>query len=141
MLNIASDPTIEKRWPDQDIINIACEGNVGFVPLNYISYPYMIDCLQNPKFISDYSREELYDSIINPKIIHFASEKPWNGNPKYSNLWWTYFNYLGLKKTSIFNEKASIYEIKIKKLRKQRLLLIISSIILLICIVVTLTVC
>ena len=53
-------------WPDQDIINIACKGKVGFLPLNYISYPYMMNLLSLPDFKSDYSREKLYDSIINP---------------------------------------------------------------------------
>ena len=102
MCQIINDTSIEKRFPDQDIINISCEGKVGYLPLNYISYPYMIDLLQKPDFISDYSREELYDSIINPKIIHFAAGKPWNSNPQYSNLWWTIFSYLGLEKTKIF---------------------------------------
>ena len=119
MLKIIQDTTIKKFFPDQDIMNIACDGKVGFIPLNYISYPYMIDLLQKPDFISDYSREELYDSIINPKIIHFAADKPWNSNPKYSNLWWTYFNYLGLEKTKIFKKSMSKTEIKIKKYRKQ----------------------
>lgn len=128
MLNIIQDKTIEKRFPDQDIMNIACEGKVGFIPLNYISYPYMIDLLQNPDFISDYTKEELYDSIINPKIIHFAAEKPWNNNPKYSNLWWTYFNYLNLEKSKIFKEVVSPEKRKLKKYKKLFLIFLIISI-------------
>lgn len=118
MLKIIDDISIEKRFPDQDIVNIACEGKVGFIPLNYISYPYMIDLLENPDFTSDYTREELYDSIINPKIIHFAANKPWNSDPKYSNLWWTYFHYLGLEKTKIFKQIKSKEMIKLKKYKK-----------------------
>ena len=118
MLKIIDDISIEKRFPDQDIVNIACEGKVGFIPLNYISYPYLIDLLQEKDFISDYTREELYDSIINPKIIHFAANKPWNNNPKYSNLWWTYFNYLNLEKTKIFKDVVSLEKNKIKKYKK-----------------------
>lgn len=118
MLEVINDDTIIKRWNDQDIVNIACEGKVGFIPLNYISYPYLIDLLQKPDFDSDYTREELYDSIINPKIIHFAAGKPWNNNPKYSNLWWTYFNYLNLEKTKIFKVAISSEKRKIKKYKK-----------------------
>ncbi len=121
MIEIVKDESIVKRWNDQDIMNISCGGKVGFLPLNYISYPYMIDLLSNPDFESDYSREELYDSIINPKIIHFAADKPWNSNPKYSNLWWTFFHYLGLEKTKIFKEPECInYEAeKFKKKHKK----------------------
>ena len=121
MLEVVNDKTIEKRFPDQDIMNISCNGNVGFLPLNYISYPYMIDLLQKPDYTSDYTREELYDSIINPKIIHFAASKPWNRSPKYSNLWWTLFNYLDLEKTKIFTVSANVnYEAeKFKKKYKK----------------------
>lgn len=128
MFNVIQDNTIEKIFPDQDIVNIACEGKVGFIPLNYISYPYLMDLLQNPDFDSDYSREELYDSIINPKIIHFAAVKPWNNNPKYSNLWWSYFNYLGLEKTKIFRNVISSENRKIKKYKKMSWIFLSSSI-------------
>ena len=128
MLNIVKDTSIEKRFPDQDIVNIACEGNVGFIPLNYISYPYMIDLLEKPEFESDYTREELYDSIINPKIIHFAASKPWNNNPKYSNLWWTYFNYLNLEKTKIFKDHIERDTLRYRKYKKLFLLFLTTSI-------------
>ena len=118
MLEVINDKTIEKRFPDQDIMNISCNGKVGFIPLNYISYPYMVDLLANPNFVSDYTKEELYDSIINPKIIHFAAQKPWNGMPNYSNLWWTYFNYLNLEKTKIFKDAISSEKRKIKKYKR-----------------------
>ncbi len=108
MMKIIEDKAIEKKWPDQDVINLACKGKIGFIPLNYISYPYLIDYLNNKNFDSHYSKEELFDSIIKPKIIHFAAEKPWNGSPNYSNLWWTIFNYLNLQITPIFSNKKYI---------------------------------
>lgn len=116
MLDIVRDNTIVKRWNDQDIVNIACEGKVGFIPLNYISYPYMLDLLQEKDFTSDYTRNELYDSILNPKIIHFAANKPWDSNPQFSNLWWAYFNFLELPYTKIFREIPS----EKKKLKRYR---------------------
>lgn len=129
MLDVIKDDTIIKRWNDQDIVNIACNGKVGFIPLNYISYPYLIDLLEKPDFVSDYTREELYDSIINPKIIHFAAGKPWNNNPKYSNLWWTYFNYLNLEKTKIFKDATSPEKCKVKKYKKLFLIFLASTIV------------
>ena len=88
MFEIINDETIVKRWPDQDIMNIACENKVGFLPLNYISYPYLLDVLSKNDFVSPYSRNELYDSIINPKIIHYAAVKPWkNSSIDYAINW------------------------------------------------------
>lgn len=105
MQEIIEDKSIIKKWNDQDIINIACQGKVEFIPLNYISYPYMYDLLQNSKFESHYTKEELYDSIINPKIIHYAAAKPWNDYVRYAINWWTIFDYLNLKPTKIFKVK------------------------------------
>ena len=104
MLEIIEDKTIVKRWNDQDIINIACQGQVTFLPLNYISYPYMIDLLNNPQFTSHYTRQELFDSILHPKIIHYAAQKPWNGVPRKADIWWEIFYYLKLSPTVIFRE-------------------------------------
>ena len=87
MLDVVKDDTIVKRWNDQDIVNIACGGKVAFLPLNYISYPYLPGLLRDPSFTSHYSRDELYDSFINPKIIHYASVKPWNGAPVRGDEW------------------------------------------------------
>ena len=136
MIEIIKDDTIVKRWNDMDVMNIACDNNVEFIPLNYISYPYLIDCLLKDDFVSHFSREELYDSVINPKIIHFAANKPWNGNPKYSNLWWTFFHYLGLKKTKIFKEyknpETEKYKKKYKKYKRLFNIFVIISIFLLV---------
>ena len=137
MIEVIRDKTIVKRWNDQDIINISCGGKVGFIPLNYISYPYLLDLLRDPKFKSDYTREELYDSIINPKIIHYAASKPWNSSVHHSLVWWTIFDYLKLEKTSIFKdevaEKASPERLKTRKYRKLfKLTLILLSILLIV---------
>lgn len=127
MIDIINDNTIIKRWNDMDIMNIACDNNVEYIPLNYIAYPYLLDEMQKKGFKSDFSREELYDSIINPKIIHYAAIKPWNNNPKYSEVWWTIFNYLKLKKTKIFREASSEIVKKYKKYKKLYLIFLIFS--------------
>lgn len=121
--NIATDNSIQKRFPEQDIMNIACENHVGFIPLNYISYPYLLDLLRKPDFISHYSRKEMFDSIINPKILHFAAQKPWNGNPQHADIWWNIFEYLNLPRTKIFRTVESS---AVKKYRKYKRLFNIS---------------
>lgn len=116
MFSVIMDDTIEKRWNDQDILNISCKGKVNFLKLNYISYPYLYENLvdrDNPLMSRLYTRDELYDSLINPYIIHFAAKKPWNSQPNYSNLWWTIFDYLKLPQSSIF--KVNRFEPKIKR--------------------------
>lgn len=130
MIEIVKDDSIIKRWPDQDIINITCNNQVAFVPLNYISYPYLLDLLQKDNFTSHYSREEMFDSIINPKIIHYAGNKPWHNNAKKAEIWWEIFYYLNLPKTSIFKEiEPSRIEKKYKKYKKLFNKLLIFSIV------------
>ncbi len=117
MLEIVHDDTIIKRFNDQDIMNIACENHVAFLPLNYISYPYLLDLLRKPDFISHYSRDEMFDSIINPKILHFAASKPWNGTPQHADTWWNIFEYLKLPRTSIFRD---VPDENVKKYKKYK---------------------
>mgnify|MGYP004659368821 FL=1 len=103
MIEIILDNSIIKRWNDQDIMNIACDNKVEFIPLNYISYPYLHSYLKKPNFTSHYTRDELYDSIISPKIIHYADVKPWASRDCFlAQIWWQIFDYLQLPKTSIF---------------------------------------
>lgn len=102
MMDIVRDDTIYKRWLDQDIINIACRNKVAFLPLNYIAYPTMLDYLVDGVAFTNYTQEELWDSILSPKIIHYAQVKPWRSPVRYADVWWDIFYYLGLPRTSIF---------------------------------------
>ena len=119
MIETIKDHSIPKRWLDQDILNIACDTKVGYIPLSYISYPYLIDLLKDPNFSSHYSREELYDSILKPKIIHFAGQKPWKEKTNYGSLWWSYYHYLNLPRTSIFNPLESVEHKKEHRYKKK----------------------
>jgi len=94
MMDVIEDDSIIKRWNDQDVINIACGGKVGFIPLNY--NPYLLDVINREGFASHFSRDELYDSFIHPKIIHYAAVKPWKGSAKRQEIWWGIHDYLGL---------------------------------------------
>lgn len=118
MMSVVRDETIVKRWNDQDIVNIACGGKVGFLPLNYISYPYLRNVMRMPGFVSHYTREELYDSVINPKIIHYAAAKPWNSRCDRSDEWWNIYDYLQLPRTGIFKEPEEL--VPVKKVNKYK---------------------
>lgn len=126
MIEIVQDETITKRWGDQDIMNISCENKVGFIPLNYIGYPYLLELLKKDDFVSHYSRKELYDSVINPKIIHYAAQKPWKDSGiEYAINWWTIFNYLNLPYTKIIKGKNVLREKCEKYKRRYKLFMIL----------------
>lgn len=97
MIAVMRDDTIVKGFPDQDVLNIVCEKKVAYLPLNYVSLPYLPEYLKRPDFVSHYSRDELYDSLINPKIIHYAGPKPWKEKLPYDDAWWIIYHYLNLK--------------------------------------------
>lgn len=96
MLEIVRDNTIIKRWNDQDVMNIACAGKVRFLPLNYIALPFLDEALRTPGFASHYTRDELYDSLFRPKILHYAGTKPWRARMNWDCDWWNVADYLGL---------------------------------------------
>lgn len=136
MIDIINDNTIEKRWFDMDVMNIACDNNVIYIPLNYICYPFLLNHIDNKQFKSSYSRDELYDSLINPKIIHYAGKKPWQDkNMSFAINWWVIFNYLKLPKTAIFIEKNEIdyFRNKYMKYKKFFKILIYFAVILVFC--------
>lgn len=124
MMKIIDDETIVKRWNDQDIMNIACRGKVAHIPLNYIAYPYMMQFLKRPNFTSHYTEEELWDSIINPKIIHYADAKPWRADVRYADVWWDIFYYLKLPQTSIFQNIYKQKDLAIHRYKKSRNILL-----------------
>jgi len=96
MMEIVRDGSIVKRWNDQDVMNIACAGKVKFLPLNYISLPFLDEIMRQPEFDSYYTRDELYDSVIRPKILHFAGTKPWQTRMNWDSAWWNVADYLRL---------------------------------------------
>lgn len=138
-MEILKDETIIKRWPDQDIMNIACDNRVAYIPLNYISYPYMIDLLKSGTFTSHYTNDELWDSVVNPKIIHYANGKPWKLTTRYEDVWWDIFTYLKLPKTKIFDDKGreSPYYRKCRKYKKRQTMLLVLTTLLLALLVAT----
>jgi lipopolysaccharide biosynthesis glycosyltransferase len=118
MLEVINDDSIEKKWNDQDIMNISCNNKVKYISLRYISYPYLMDIIAQEGFQSHYTREELLESLYKPKILHFAAWKPWKDSSiKRADIWWDVFTELNLKKTKIFTDKSLL--LKQMKLRDQ----------------------
>lgn len=117
MLAVVHDDSIPKRWPDQDILNIACDNKTALIPLNYVGYPYLLDSLKKTDFTSHYTRDELFDSLINMKIIHYANLKPWNAKIPYAEEWWTIYRYLNLSGKDETKIKDK-FQKKYKKYRK-----------------------
>ena len=97
MLEIIRDDTIVKRWNDQDVMNIACAGKVAFLPLNYIARPHLAEAVRKPGFASHFTRDEIYDAILRPKILHYAGTKPWRTKMNWDSAWWDIADYLGLE--------------------------------------------
>ena len=114
MMDIIKDKNIIKRWNDQDVMNLACNNKVQYISLRYISYPYLEEVMSNKNFESHYTREELIESITNPKILHFAAQKPWNAYPKYWRLWMDIFERLNLPKSKIFKSMSLKNKIYLK---------------------------
>lgn len=118
MIAVIRDDTIVKKFPDQDVLNIVCENKVAYLPLNYVCLPYLLCYLKRPDFVSHYSREELYDSIINPKIIHYAALKPWKREVAYWEFWWSIYYYLNLPRTSLITTDYTRFKNRIKRLKR-----------------------
>ena len=83
------ESNIDKEWGkmvtepyfyvDQDIINISCKNQIGFLPLKY-NVPAYLSTEQLFEFEKEnlYTKTEVFEAVNHPAIIHYAGEKPWN---------------------------------------------------------------
>lgn len=133
MMEIVRDDTIVKKWPDQDVMNIACAEHVKFLPLNYVALPFLPRLMAQPGFVSHYTRDELYDSLLRPKILHYAADKPWSTRMDWDCDWWNIADYLKLDCSRERREVMMLPEVaaEIKTLKRQkrrwRFLMILAS--------------
>ncbi|MDR0617812.1 MAG: glycosyltransferase family 8 protein [Endomicrobium sp.] len=82
-------------FPDQDIINITCEGKIGFLPPKYNSYlPMSHNFVQKMMDEQIWTKEEVNEMLYKPVVYHFVGwEKPWQSrreNKIMDILWWKY---------------------------------------------------
>lgn len=121
---------------DQDVINVACYGQIKCIPLKYNLMNKYFSPEQGrykpDNIISKvFSKQEISEAISNPTIIHYASKiKPWN-DPKtaFADYWWKYVEYspfFGVSNITSINLQYEKLRLRAKK-AEQELLLIHSS--------------
>lgn len=102
--DILKTSTIKFRYPDQDIINLACQGKIKYLDpcWNYIWHYNFPTFNQSPKLrLSEEDQKAYIQKTKNIKILHYTSNvKPWsNFNTKFSNYFFKY-----AKKTKEFKD-------------------------------------
>jgi lipopolysaccharide biosynthesis glycosyltransferase len=83
---------------DQDVINVAFQGNIKHLPLKYnlmTKYANMYldkTSAEYKKLVSIYKEDLLNEAFSDPVIIHYADKvKPWNDKTSFlSQVWWKY---------------------------------------------------
>ncbi len=76
------------KYQDQDILNITFKDDIKYIDG---SYNYNIDSIL----------QDIH--ILNPHIIHYTLNKPWNKPKLFGDTWWTYY------KNSIFYNEATYF--------------------------------
>ena len=88
ILALMRNPPFRLIWNDQDVMNLACAGEVGFLSHRYCSIPFWRSMLEKVDYIDlRYPNDELREAIFRPKIVHYAATKPWNGACEGGDLW------------------------------------------------------
>jgi lipopolysaccharide biosynthesis glycosyltransferase len=116
ILALMRNPPFRLIWNDQDVMNLACAGKVGFLSYRYCSIPFWRSVLEKVDYIDlRYPNDELREAIFRPKIVHYASTKPWSGACEGEDLWhfWrrrTGFPALGARNASGPNVRAYLFK-------------------------------
>lgn len=88
ILALMRNPPFRLIWNDQDVMNLACAGKVGFLSYRYCSIPFWRSVLEKVDYIdARYPNDELREAMFRPKVVHYASTKPWNGACEGEDLW------------------------------------------------------
>lgn len=95
------------KFPDQDCLNILCQDSKLLLPYKYgVMQWYFIDEIRK-----QISRNELFDCLLDPKIVHFAGCAPWNKSLRpslYSAEWDKINSTLRHKSPVKYNCKKSV---------------------------------
>ena len=99
------------KHQDQDILNIACQGKVLYLPPCYnmtnYSYNYM---LHNYDMVETLYTDEEIRFALSHGNIHYNGQKPWKGYCINFDIWWEYY-----RKSPFFDAKF-YYDFFAKKL-------------------------
>ena len=89
------------KHQDQDILNIACQGKVLYLPPCYnmtnYSYNYM---LHNYDMVETLYTDEEIRFALSHGNIHYNGQKPWKGYCVNFDIWWEYY-----RKSPFFDAK------------------------------------
>ncbi len=106
------------RFPDQDVLNIACQGSVLYLDIRWnYQWFFKIDNIQLPT----YCKEQYDMASSNPYIIHYSSgKKPWKmRNLRYAELWWKYAKgtpaYMFYAKQIDYKQELCDWYLRLKK--------------------------
>ena len=109
VLSIINNKALNLKWHDQDIMNIACDGNVAYFSYEYVSLPHWYYELKDKDYYDEiYKNRELEDAMMRPAIIHYAGFKPWvkrSRPPRTYEIWYYY-----LRKTPFNHDFDDVYE-------------------------------
>lgn len=88
ILGLMRNPPFRLIWNDQDVMNLACAGKIGFLSYRYCSIPLWRSLLERVNYEdARYPNGELREAMYRPKIVHYAATKPWNGACEGEDLW------------------------------------------------------
>jgi lipopolysaccharide biosynthesis glycosyltransferase len=88
VISLMKNPPFRLIWNDQDVMNLACEGKVGFISYRYCSIPHWRTILEKVDYVDrHYPDQELREALFRPKIIHYAYAKPWSGSCEGDEVW------------------------------------------------------
>ena len=116
ILALMRNPPFRLIWNDQDVMNLACAGKVGFLSYRYCSIPFWRSVLEKVDYIdARYPDDELREAMFRPKIVHYASTKPWNGACEGEDLWHFWrrraaFPAIGTRNESEPNVRAYLFK-------------------------------
>lgn len=77
------------RYPDQDVLNLLCQGRISFLPPCYNS-TISFFMKSNQEYIQQHYSQEEIDEISLSGNIHYIGKKPWTGYTTVFDKWWEY---------------------------------------------------
>lgn len=88
VIAIMRNPPFRLIWNDQDVMNLACDTRVRYLSYRYCAIPRWKAELRPLGYLDPYyPAGELREALYRPKIVHYASLKPWDGPCDDDDLW------------------------------------------------------
>lgn len=113
-------------YQDQDILNITCQGAVGYLPPKYNRLAYL-SAKDYGQFVAEgiYTEAESVQAQEHPAILHYAGDKPWvRYDTNLGPVWWDFVKGCPELYALFDEEKArrnhgpTVWERGLRKLRR-----------------------